>query len=421
MEFVYSAIEAVPWGGRKLLEPVIKAGQHLCDHFIPHARNNYHPHMLGHRALALFSGLLVAVKIFTLTAATLAPVIPAFSSAITVENIISLTNASRSEMQLSSLAENNILDKAAQAKADDMLAKGYFSHNTPDGKTPWDFIVAAGYNYLSAGENLAVNFTEAESVEQAWMNSPGHRANIVNRNYEEIGIGIAQGQYQGHEAIFVVQMFGTPAEQKIILSKTPTPVQTAPVPPPIPATVKSVPVTPAVAAAPATPSGITELAVNDGSVRVDNNNAVVEAHIGGEAVKVLAYFGQQSIWLAPTSQSGVWRGTVPLSDLVDGQKTLVIKASDMAGRTVAMQLADFSGSTPTNYQPSAGTQVSRVAVLGASVNVHAFEQRFYLLFLAGLLSSLVLAIAIKRHVQHLSLIANTSFVAIFACLLWMAG
>ena len=166
MEFVYSAIEAVPWGGRKLLDPVIKAGQHLCDHFIPHARNNYHPHMLGHRALALFSGLLVAVKIFTLTAATLAPVIPAFSSAITVENIISLTNASRSEMQLSNLSESSILDKAAQAKADDMLAKGYFSHNTPDGKTPWDFIVSAGYNYLSAGENLAVNFTEAENVEQ---------------------------------------------------------------------------------------------------------------------------------------------------------------------------------------------------------------------------------------------------------------
>src|ERR1051326_548182 len=143
--------------------------QHLHDHFIPHARNNYHPHILGHRALALFSALLVTLKIFTLTLVTLGPVLPAYSSAITNENIIALTNQSREQYGLKDLTFNSILSKAAQTKADDMLARGYFSHNTPDGRTPWSFMVAAGYNYLEAGENLAVNFTEAENVETAWM------------------------------------------------------------------------------------------------------------------------------------------------------------------------------------------------------------------------------------------------------------
>ncbi len=87
---------------------------------------------------------LVGVKILTIALLSLGPVLPAFSSAITPQNIISLTNQSRQDYNLSALTENNILDKAAQAKADDMLQKGYFAHVTPDGKTPWDFITAAG-------------------------------------------------------------------------------------------------------------------------------------------------------------------------------------------------------------------------------------------------------------------------------------
>ena len=112
------------------------------------------------------------------------------------------------------------------------MAKGYFAHNTPDGQTPWSFIAAQGYNYLAAGENLAVNFYQAEDVESVWMNSPEHKANILNQSFEEIGIGIAQGEFQGHNAILVVQMFGLPVEQKIALASEPTKVQTQAVPAP---------------------------------------------------------------------------------------------------------------------------------------------------------------------------------------------
>jgi hypothetical protein len=79
-----------------------------------------------------------------------------------------------------------------------------------------------GYEYIMAGENLAVNFLESEAVNTAWMNSPTHKANLLNKNYEQIGIGIAQGNYGNRESMFVVQMFGVPTEQTIALSKEAT-------------------------------------------------------------------------------------------------------------------------------------------------------------------------------------------------------
>jgi hypothetical protein len=93
-----------------------------------------------------------------------------------------------------------------------MAAKGYFSHVSPDGSTPWDWMAKVGYTYSYAGENLAVNFVDSDDVVSAWMASPEHRANILDANYTEMGYGIAQGEYQGKAATFVVQMFGAPPE-----------------------------------------------------------------------------------------------------------------------------------------------------------------------------------------------------------------
>ena len=133
-------------------------------------------------------------------------------SAIYAAVLVNLTNQNRATANISKLKTNPTLEKAAQMKADDMAAKGYFSHNTPDGKTPWYWFQKAGYEYIYAGENLAVNFENSEDVETAWMNSPGHFLNIMNPKYTEIGIATSTGIYEGREAIFVVQMFGSPAE-----------------------------------------------------------------------------------------------------------------------------------------------------------------------------------------------------------------
>ena len=126
--------------------------------------------------------------------------------------LVSLTNRDRTLLNISELKVSPILEKAAQMKADDMAKNGYFSHNTPDGKTPWYWIDLVDYKYVVAGENLAVNFNESENVQNAWMNSPTHRANIVNSKFTEIGIASSTGIYKGREAVFVVQLFATPAK-----------------------------------------------------------------------------------------------------------------------------------------------------------------------------------------------------------------
>lgn len=444
MEYVLNVVGFRRLNLKGALVPFAVFGAHVYDHFIPHARNNYHPHLLGHRALALFSGLLVAVKIFTLALISFGPILPAFSSAITPTNIITLTNQSRQEFGLPGLTENAGLDQAAQSKANDMLAKGYFSHNTPDGRTPWSFITAAGYNYLMAGENLAVNFTEAENVETAWMNSPGHKANILNKNFQEIGIGISQGAYQDHTAIFVVQMFGLPAEQQISLSDKPTTVQTAAVPPPAslpvkakvmsvsPASATKVPTSPqpALNKPPKTladnqqpqPQPLPPLAVSveQGNVTLDGQNVVITAEVSGPAAKVLAYFGQQAVMLLPKSET-LWSGQASLNALAQTNAIVRLAAFGMQGQSGQLVLADFAPSTIENYNLSASPPVSRVSWLGRSFDPKDAESRFYLVFIAAMLSCLVLAVGLKRHVQHLSLIANSSFVIIFAVMLWWGG
>lgn len=131
-------------------------------------------------------------------------------SAIYASVLVNLTNQNRTAANIAELKVNPVLEKAAQMKADDMASRSYFAHNTPEGQTPWYWFEKAGYQYVYAGENLAVNFEESEDVETAWMNSRGHFLNIMNPKFTEIGIATSTGIYKGRTAIFVVQMFGYP-------------------------------------------------------------------------------------------------------------------------------------------------------------------------------------------------------------------
>jgi hypothetical protein len=91
-----------------------------------------------------------------------------------------------------------------------MAEYGYFAHYSPRGVSPWYWFEQVSYSFIHAGENLAVHFTDSGEVVQAWMRSPTHRANIMNAQFTEIGIGTATGTYQGHPTVFVVQLFGAP-------------------------------------------------------------------------------------------------------------------------------------------------------------------------------------------------------------------
>lgn len=138
--------------------------------------------------------------------------------------VVNLTNEEREDISAPILQRNTTLDKAAQMKADHMAKNEYFSHYSPDGVSPWYWFDQAGYSYAHAGENLAIHFTDSSEVVKAWMNSPTHRANIVNSQYLEIGVGTAKGTFDGYETVYVVQLFGTQA----VTAVTPSPVEVAP-------------------------------------------------------------------------------------------------------------------------------------------------------------------------------------------------
>ena len=139
--------------------------------------------------------VLPAVTIAALFFVGLATVFVASASEISPENIVRVINQERQSAGLSPLNSDQNLEKAALSKSADMLARNYFDHYA-FGLTPWMFIVKSGYEYSVAGENLAKGFLSSEEIVGAWMNSPSHRSNILNPQYEDIGVGVVKGVYE---------------------------------------------------------------------------------------------------------------------------------------------------------------------------------------------------------------------------------
>lgn len=132
---------------------------------------------------------------------------------LTPENIISLTNIKRKENNLSPLKTNELLNKSAELKVKDMLVNQYFDHYSPQGNGADFFITQVGYKPLIVGENLAMgNFKSANEVVEKWLQSEGHKKNILDSKYQEIGVAVKEGVFKGKKVIFIVQHFGTPED-----------------------------------------------------------------------------------------------------------------------------------------------------------------------------------------------------------------
>ena len=91
-----------------------------------------------------------------------------------------------------------------------MLTEGNFEHTLADGRTPWDFMRAAGYRYELAGENLAMDFSNPNDITQAWLASPSHRDTMLDPTFVDVGIASATGDFHGHQTTIVVELFGRP-------------------------------------------------------------------------------------------------------------------------------------------------------------------------------------------------------------------
>lgn len=118
------------------------------------------------------------------------------------KEVIRLVNEIRVENGLKALTENWELSRVARYKSQDMHDLGYFSHTSPTYGSPFEMMKAFGLTYRSAGENIAMGYATPQAVVNAWMNSAGHRANILNASYTQIGVGyVASGNYWTQEFI----------------------------------------------------------------------------------------------------------------------------------------------------------------------------------------------------------------------------
>lgn len=183
----------------------------LKKHFIPHEGNNHRPHILRGQNTRNVIVVLIFLEIIVFLLPTLTRINTTGNMATVLPAVLAdLTNTERESQNLQTLTVNPILNKAAEMKAQDMATNSYFAHISPEGKTPWYWLLQAGYEYQYAGENLAINFSDSKDITNAWMTSPTHKANIVKGNYTEIGTGIATGMYEGHNTIFVAQVYANP-------------------------------------------------------------------------------------------------------------------------------------------------------------------------------------------------------------------
>lgn len=151
------------------------------------------------------------MKRLTLALLLLSPtVLPA--SEITATAIVASMNAYRAQAHLPPLREDARLDAAAAERMRDMEEQGYWAHESPDGRSPFVWLLPSGYVFRSAGENLACGFETNEFLMTGWMGSKGHRENILSPDFADCGIAVIDGSTTGRATgKSIVVLFGRPA------------------------------------------------------------------------------------------------------------------------------------------------------------------------------------------------------------------
>lgn len=199
--------------------------------------DNHHSQILDIKILSLIVVIFGILKITTVLLSGQA----IYASDLTLDNILSAVNHERELRNLITLRTDTRLGYAAQDKAKDMIVRHYFSHTDPEGNYIWPKIVAAGYTpYIQLGENLAIEFYNTESLVSAWMNSPTHRANILNESFKDQGMGLDFGSVQNNQySSTIVNTFGA-----LLIKKSPPPQTLPKEVPPVKETLPTVPLPP---------------------------------------------------------------------------------------------------------------------------------------------------------------------------------
>lgn len=188
----------------------------LKDLFIPHKGNNYQSKALltkrivFHGVGAIIVKMIVVLFLFSFPmTAWMTPDLLKKES----EDIIRLTNKTRQALNLDKLIEIELLNQSAFEKAQNMLLNQYFAHTDENGRGLEYWIQKTGYKYIMAGENLAMGFTTSQKTVNAWIASPTHYANIKDKNFQEIGVAMVNGPYNGVDTSLAVQYFARPKKE----------------------------------------------------------------------------------------------------------------------------------------------------------------------------------------------------------------
>jgi hypothetical protein len=165
-------------------------------------------------------GLLIAVLISPLR--TPDTHVLAYATNISRSGLLQATNKERAKAGVTTLSTDEQLNQAAQAKAQDMVMRNYWSHQTPEGNEPWVFITNSDYDYTKAGENLAFGFDTSTDTVKGWMTSETHRKNLLDKDYQEVGFGMANSKNfnQSGPATVIVAIYARPADQAGLLAST---------------------------------------------------------------------------------------------------------------------------------------------------------------------------------------------------------
>jgi len=198
--------------------------QYFFEWFIPHSVNNHTPHATHRKTLCAVFAFVFIFKVVVLS--FFIDVNLTYSGGISSNDIVAMTNSLRADKKLVTLTVNQDLVMAARLKAEDMFLRQYWSHEAPDGTTPWHWFDEVGYVYEYAGENLAMDFHTSDGVFKGWVDSRTHYENLVNPTFRETGVAVLPGIYEGKNTTIVVQLFGTQMKYGTPgVSKTPVPAK----------------------------------------------------------------------------------------------------------------------------------------------------------------------------------------------------
>jgi hypothetical protein len=400
----------------------------LRDILIPTEYNDYKPWIITPQALAVFCVVIWGLRFLLPSVATQA------ANTIDATDLMNKINLERTQRFIPALTINSKLSVAATAKSQDMITRSYFAHVDPDGNYVWPKVTAAGYTpYLTLGENLAMDFTSANDVINAWMNSPTHRANIVNEKFEDQGLGSIAGFYEAsRETIAVTSLFGTlqktpPPPPAPTPTPTPTPTPPAPTPTPTPSTPAPTPpapvvIPPVVIKAEPTPTPppsalvISEDAkigaVSDLGKKQVNINVVIQ----GEPALVTARLKGQSITLKPGTVKGEYLGTFTFDPTEEvSQQLVAVEARDKSGVKIEKEFKVFEIPTePSALRADPSTLTSEIPLTTEAQVVKVLRILFGILASIYLAFLIIDAIIIHRaRVNHRPIHTDSHILMIF--------